>query len=400
MVPIEMNSGGKLRMKNGASPKLLSGCILCCVILLLGSSRLALAGEETDVVGRVHRSMVAVRVLRPQSETDKKKAEWSVNTGFLLGGKGEVVTSLITVSGAEKIRVIKLDGHQFQAQLKAYHQPAGIALLKTKIRKEGFNLATEAPGSGERVMVATAHAPESHPPRLTLRSTVVTSNGASVRCHGVTHQRLIAVQTKCPMGAASAPLLTRTGEVAGVVLGAMHREDGPESIYVFPVERLRTAVSQLQNAQNVPVGWLGMAISGTEENRGILVRRVLTKSPAHKAGVRPGDVITSVRGQKMADPLELTSRIADIDPGSRLPLRVQRDGEMRKTTIEVGHRPLRICRIRGDDAQTGKSKPFTSSCRAGEVAQMRRELLRLRRRVKQLQKRLRKVDKADGGTGK
>lgn len=109
-------------------------------------------------------------------------------------------------------------------------------------------------------------------------------------------------------------------------------------------------------------GWIGVSIQevtqdlakefGTAETKGALVADVMDDSPAAKANMERGDVITAYNGKPINDPNHLRSLVAETAPGSTVQLSVLRDKKTRELTLTIGEQPKEITSAKGSG--TGK----------------------------------------------
>jgi serine protease Do len=113
--------------------------------------------------------------------------------------------------------------------------------------------------------------------------------------------------------------------------------------FAIPINMARRIMKDLIYEGEVSRGWLGVSIQnldedmreamGIDERRGVLIGDVFAGQPADKAGIRRGDVVVSINGNDVTDVNDLRNAVADIRPGSNVPVTVVRDGK--KTTMKV-----------------------------------------------------------------
>lgn len=349
------------------------------------------AEEFHESAQAAQQGVVVVKVFS-EGRDPRDGKQWFTNTGSVVGDEGEVLTSLMTVSGAEKIRVAKLDGETFAAKPIGFHQPTGLVLLNTEFEDKGLDLSENSPRLGDEVLFASVRAPDVSDGGLILRPTVISSVQAKVRCFGVNHEDMAVVNMDCPTGAASAPILNDKGEIAGAILSGMQTKADGGYFYFIPAPRLQEIVDQLREGKSVRTGWVGLAISGSSENEGITVQGVLSGSPAHEAGMRPGDIVVGINGENVRAPMEFTPHVTGARPGTNLSVEIQRDLQMQTVNIEVGKRPLRIRRVESKTPQkTAKTNPTSSShlqFHPSSPSEIQREIQILKTRLETLESQL------------
>jgi serine protease Do len=148
-------------------------------------------------------------------------------------------------------------------------------------------------------------------------------------------------------GNSGGPLLNAAGQVVGVNSQIYSRSGGYMGLsFAIPADIAAKVADQLKTTGKVAHGRLGVGIQGMDQtlaqsfglkdSGGALVGNVEKGSPAEKAGFKPGDVIRSIDGVAMVDSTDITSRIGNAAPGSKLAIEVWRDGKPVALTATVG----------------------------------------------------------------
>ncbi|TJX18280.1 MAG: PDZ domain-containing protein, partial [Mesorhizobium sp.] len=116
--------------------------------------------------------------------------------------------------------------------------------------------------------------------------------------------------------------------------------------FAIPSDQAQKVVAKLMKGGDIEYGYLGVEIQpvtpdvasaiGLDHPGGALVSQVNDGSPAAKAGVETGDVITSFAGQDVKDPKDLSRAVADVAPGARETLDVWRKGKATRISVDVG----------------------------------------------------------------
>ncbi|MFN3477595.1 MAG: S1C family serine protease, partial [Candidatus Methylomirabilales bacterium] len=119
--------------------------------------------------------------------------------------------------------------------------------------------------------------------------------------------------------------------------------------FAIPINMAKKVIGDLIKRGKVTRGWLGIGIQpltpelakslGLSLEEGILVNRVMPKSPAEAAGLREGDVITSVDGKKITDSRELQRMVAELEVGRVIELGLLREGKPLSVKLKVGELP-------------------------------------------------------------
>jgi serine protease Do len=160
------------------------------------------------------------------------------------------------------------------------------------------------------------------------------------------------IQIDAPInkGNSGGPAFDVNGNVIGVNTAIFSPSGGSVGIgFDIPAETAKSVISQLKEKGHVTRGWLGVQIQpitaeiadslGLKSTDGALVAEPQSGSPAAKAGVESGDVITAVNGEKITSSHELARKIATMAPGSTANIAVLRNGEQKNLTVTLGQLP-------------------------------------------------------------
>jgi len=323
-----------------------------------------------------------------------------VNTGFFATGEGHVLTSLLAVSGSTRIRVERAGGDVAQAQLWALDQRSGLALLRTGLEHTvSFEPSKEAPEPGAWVLTACAGRCPEGEADVAVAPGVLSSSQACVKLSGVRWDGLLRVELPPRTGLASGPVLDHGGHLVGVVLGARTPPDASGGgCFALPAKALDPILADLIQGRSRRVGWLGLAVACSPGMEGLTVRGVLSGSPAHAGGVRPGDVLLAMDGDVIRTPGVFEAKVSRMAPGARVELQVLRGQELKTVSVEVGARPLLISsmspRTRREVSWSGLLSPTGPAdfglygTDQGLVWELRLENWELRQRIDELEQRL------------
>ncbi len=151
-------------------------------------------------------------------------------------------------------------------------------------------------------------------------------------------------------GNSGGPTFNMAGEVVGVNTAIVSPSGGSVGIaFAIPAATVEQVVAQLKTSGQVARGFIGVQIQpvtaeiadaiGLSGGGGALIAEASPDSPAARAGIRRGDAIVAVNGDRIRDPRELSRRIAQVKPGDTAKLTVWRDGRERSVAVEVGRQP-------------------------------------------------------------
>jgi putative serine protease PepD len=151
-----------------------------------------------------------------------------------------------------------------------------------------------------------------------------------------------AIQTDAPInhGNSGGPLLNASGQVVGVNAQIDSDSGGNDGVgFAIPIDSVKSVVSTIVSGGKVHHSYLGVKVGDATSGRGATVGTVIAGSPAAKAGVKAGDVITAVDGRPVANADTLTAAVGSRSPGTKLTLTLRRNGSNRTVTVTLGVRP-------------------------------------------------------------
>jgi serine protease Do len=193
------------------------------------------------------------------------------------------------------------------------------------------------------------------------------------------------IQIDAPVnkGNSGGPTFDMEGNVIGVNTAIFSPSGGSVGIaFDIPAETVKTVVAQLKDKGMVSRGWIGVQIQpvtsdiaeglGLKGTEGALVAEPQADSPAAKAGILSGDVITAVNGHAVKDAHDLARQIGSMTPGATAKLTVWRKGEEKSFSLTLGEVPkeraARAASPNSDAAGASLPKLGLSLAPAGEIA--------------------------------
>jgi S1-C subfamily serine protease len=284
---------------------------------------------------------VAPTVFSP-AQTQKVQ---SLGSGFVIDGKGDIVTNDHVIAGASGIRVGFSGGSSYPAEVVGADASSDLAVLHVDAPSSALHpLAFDNSGSlrpGDPVYAI------GNPFGLdrTMTAGIVSATGRDIQApDGLTIPN--SIQTDAPInhGNSGGPLLDAGGRVVGVTSqiqgGTVDANVGVG--FAIPSDAARSVTQQLIAQGHVEHPWLGVqaqtidpSVTGSVPglpHRGVYVARVTPGSPAAKAGLR-GAAILTVDGRSVSTSAQLADAIARHRPHDRVTLRVVKGGSTR--TVEV-----------------------------------------------------------------
>jgi len=269
----------------------------------------------------------------------------ATGSGFVLDDKNHVITNNHVVAGATKaghLKVVDQDGKRHAARIVGRSPVYDIAVLDVT---GASGLRPAAIGSSRRLRVGDTVVAIGSPLGL---SSTVTSGIVSATDRPVTtgNQRessfINALQTDAAInpGNSGGPLVNLRGQVVGVnsaiaTTGGVIGESGNIGVgFAIPMEQVRITAAQILATGKARYPVIGANVNTIANNRAEVVD-VPSGTPAAAAGLRKGDVVTSVNGKPITDGISLIVAIRSHQPGETIDLAVQRDGRRRDVKVKL-----------------------------------------------------------------
>ena len=265
-------------------------------------------------------------------------------TGFVYDKSGNIVTAAHVVDGATAISVRFKDGTRAKATLVGTDPSSDTAVIKVDVASSKLTpiaLADSSavnPGEGV-VAIGSPFGLEG-----SITAGIVSAVGRSIEApNGFTIPN--AIQTDAPInhGNSGGPLIDASGKVIGVNV-QISTGDSSASInagvgFAVPSNTVKAVVTDLIAGKTVSHPYLGVTVGDNQSGTGAIIGTVRTGSPAAKAGLKSGDVVTAIDGKAVTGSSQLTSAIATYEPGDEIALTVKRNGSTITVNVTLGTRP-------------------------------------------------------------
>jgi S1-C subfamily serine protease len=284
----------------------------------------------SQITSKVAPGLVDIHVLLADS------AGQAEATGIVLSSSGLVLTNNHVVDGAGAITATDIgNGRTYTAKVLGYDASQDVALIQLQ---NASGLTTATLGSSSSVTVGTGvvgignaggvgGTPSAAGGRVVaLNRSITAGDGVT----GTTRHLTGLIQTNAAIepGDSGGPLVDAAGKVIGVDTAASGTLtfNAANQGFAVPIDEAMAIVSQIEHDQSSatvhvgPTAFLGVALStaATPSGSGASVYRVLPDSPAAKAGLKAGDVITAVNGQTASSATGLTDLMTQYHPGDKV----------------------------------------------------------------------------------
>jgi serine protease Do len=269
----------------------------------------------------------------------------ALGSGFFITADGYAVTNNHVVDHATEVQVTTDDGKIYPAKVVGTDAKTDLALIKVDGKTDfpHVDFAERAPRIGEWVVAV------GNPFGLggTVTAGIVSAGGRSV---GESPYDYIQIDAPINKGNSGGPTFDVDGKVIGINTAIFSPSGGSVGIgFDVPAETAKGVIAQLKDSGHVTRGYLGVRIQsvtpdiaeslGMKEAHGAIVDEPEAGSPAAKAGVQAGDVITALNGKAIKDSREVARQVGMLAPGSSLKLDVLRNGEQKTLTVTLAQTP-------------------------------------------------------------
>jgi len=264
-------------------------------------------------------------------------------SGFIIDDSGYIVTNNHVVDGADSVSVRLSDERQFDAEVVGYDDKTDLALLKI----DADNLTVSTLGDSDATRVGDWVIAIGNPFGLGGTATVgiVSARGRDIRSGP--YDDYMQIDAPINHGNSGGPVFNTAGEVVGVNTAIYSPNGGSVGIgFAIPANQVSDIVDELRDSGTIDRGWLGVQLQNIDEDlaeglgldakQGTLVSDVVPGSPADRAGIEVGDVITGYRGEQVADARALSRMVGSSDSGEKVHLNVLRGAKELNLKVTLG----------------------------------------------------------------
>jgi serine protease Do len=266
-------------------------------------------------------------------------------SGFFISADGYAVTNNHVVEKAESVQVTTDDGKTHNAKVIGTDPRTDLALIKVEDGPFPYvKLSDKSPRIGDWVLAV------GNPFGLggTVTAGIVSARGRDIGASA--YDDFIQIDAPVNKGNSGGPTFDTDGNVIGVNTAIFSPSGGSVGIaFAIPSDTVNSVVAQLKEHGSVTRGWIGVQIQpvtqdiadslGLKKAEGALVSEPQANSPAQKAGIEAGDVITSVDGMAVKDARDLAKKIGAMAPKTSVKLTVLHKGSEKAVTLTLGEMP-------------------------------------------------------------
>jgi putative serine protease PepD len=261
-------------------------------------------------------------------------------SGFVIDAKGDIVTNAHVVDGATSIKVRFQNGKTAKATLVGSDDSTDIAVIKVSTDASLLHPLTWGTSKTVQVgeSVAAIGSPFGLPESMTagiisaVNRTITAPNNYSISG---------ALQTDAAInhGNSGGPLLNLSGQVIGINAQIESDSGGNDGVgFAIPADAAKSVATTLISGGKVQHAYLGIRVANASTS-GAQVTTVVGGSPADKAGLKAGDVITAIDGNAVTSADDLTAQVGAHQPADVVTVTVTRNGSSKDIKVTLGVRP-------------------------------------------------------------
>ena len=289
----------------------------------------------------------------------------ALGSGFIIDAAGYIVTNNHVIANAEKVTVIFQDNSRHTAKVIGRDEKTDIALLKVDTGRE---LPYVTWGNSDNAKVGDWVVAVGNPFGVggTVTAGIVSALGRNI--NEGPYDDFLQIDAPINRGNSGGPTFDLHGRVIGINTAIYSPSGGSDGIgFALPSNTAKFVVAELKQHGHVTWGWLGVAIQSVtpsiakslgldpERTSGALVASVSPDSPAAKAGLKSGDVITAAGGHKIQTVHDLPRLVAASPVGSKLGLTILRNGNEQTLDATIGEMPKKLA-----SAEPGGEQPASA----------------------------------------
>ena len=277
-----------------------------------------------------------------KSQNQKPQIVTGEGSGFFISLDGYAVTNYHVVDHSTSVQVTTDDGKSYDAKVIGTDEKTDLALIKVDGNNFPYvKFADHAPRVGDWVVAV------GNPFGLggTVTAGIVSARGRDIGAGP--YDDFIQIDAPINKGNSGGPAFDIDGNVIGVNTAIFSPSGGSVGVgFDIPADTAKSVVAQLKDKGHVVRGWLGVQIQpvtadiadslGMKTVEGALVAEPQLDSPAAKAGIKSGDVITAVDGVTIKNAHDLAKKIAEMAPGTSVNLAILRNGKQESMTLTLG----------------------------------------------------------------
>ncbi|MEH6470860.1 MAG: trypsin-like peptidase domain-containing protein [Halopseudomonas sp.] len=281
----------------------------------------------------------------PDATRDKYLS--SLGSGVIISPQGYIITNNHVVAEAESILVALRDGREAEAKVIGTDPETDLAILKVELG----NLSVINLASSESIRIGDVVLAIGNPYGVgqTVTMGIISATGRNQL--GInTYENFIQTDAAINPGNSGGALINAHGYMIGINTAIFSRSGGSQGIgFAIPSDLVTSILQGIIEHGRIVRGWLGIEIQemtpalaesfGIQEAQGLIIAGIFRDSPAHKAGLQPGDILIEIDGKLIQNGHGAMNQIAAAKPGTVIVMGLLRNGEQLTLDVTIGDRP-------------------------------------------------------------
>jgi serine protease Do len=296
----------------------------------------------------------------------KKWKERSLGSGVIVSHEGYILTNYHVIEKADEIKVTLLDKREYKGKIVGSDPKTDIAVIKISAK----DLPSIKWGDSDRLQVGEFVLAFGNPYGFSHTVTLGIVSAVGRANVGIAdYEDFIQTDAAINPGNSGGPLVNIKGELIGINTAIFSRTGGYQGIgFAVPSNMAKSVMEQLIKEGKVTRGWLGVTIQSVtpelakgfklKKVSGAIVSEVFENSPAEKAGLKRGDVIVGLNGKTVKDSESLRNMVAQSEVGSKIRLKVIREGKVIYLDAIVAEYPKEISEVSSRKPEKESDKDY------------------------------------------
>ena len=271
----------------------------------------------------------------------------SLGSGVIIHPEGYILTNEHVVSKATIIKVTLIDKREFDARLVGADIKSDLAVIKIETNE---NLPHISLGRSDDLMIGETVIAIGNPFGLqhTVTTGIISALHRSIKGGGNrVYRGFIQLDASINPGNSGGPLLNIEGSLIGINTAIFKQAEGIG--FAIPINKAKRIINDLIRYGKVRRGWLGVSVQSItkemlsffniERVRGVVVTRIMERSPGARAGLKRGDVILSLENIEVNDKTDYSERVSTYPLGNTINMGILRGGKVESVSLKVSLLP-------------------------------------------------------------
>ena len=271
----------------------------------------------------------------------------SLGSGVIIHPEGYILTNEHVVSKATIIKVTLIDKREFDARLVGADIKSDLAVIKIETNE---NLPHVSLGRSDDLMIGETVIAIGNPFGLqhTVTTGIISALHRSIKGgENRVYRGFIQLDASINPGNSGGPLLNIEGSLIGINTAIFKQAEGIG--FAIPINKAKRIINDLIRYGKVRRGWLGVSVQSItkemlsffniERVRGVVVTRIMERSPGARAGLKRGDVILSLENIEVNDKTDYSERVSTYPLGNTINMGILRGGKVESVSLKVSLLP-------------------------------------------------------------